>query len=611
MKSRTSFFNPGVAKNLLRRCWPVWAAYLAFLLLLWPIASLQRVQDYSDTLNRVNVLDYIMATIGESMVVIAFFAAIVTVMLMYSYLYNNRGCGMMNSLPLTRTTLFFTAWLTGLVPLLLCDLLAAALCLPFVAGSYLSLRILGLLLLVTLFSNIAFYGFAVFCAMLTGSILILPLVYAVLNFAVIVAEMATRFVLSKLLFGMSADGSSLSWLSPPAAMMTAWQVRETADGAVFVSGLGIVALYAAAGLVFTALALLLYRRRPMECATDTVAFPILKPLFKYCMAFGCGVLLTSLAHDALLGNQWTGLHAAGLTVLFVLIGSLIGYFSAEMLIRKTVKVFHGTWRGWLIFAAASVLVLGLTEADVLGWEKRQPKAEEIESIRLDRTEYREAESIRQILALQENIVAHKAYHETSWRERELPVVTSRMELSFELRGGKELRRSYTVCCAGAELENEASDMAEYQRVMNLPEALRYRSVSEVEVKPENVMYFEASYSYYDPETDSYYGGSVRFSPEEAVDFYQNALLSDLANNAVGRRFLYDDGKLPRETNVRLSLELYDREKVQKGSAPYEKLHEWFTITVYEDNTAILVWLREHSDREIRIGERTDFIHADY
>lgn len=611
MKSRTSFFNPGVAKNLLRRCWPVWAAYLAFLLLLWPIASLQRVQDYSDTLNRVNVLDYIMATIGESMVVIAFFAAIVTVMLMYSYLYNNRGCGMMNSLPLTRTELFFTAWFTGLVPLLLCDVLAAALCLPFVAGEYLSLRVLGLLLLVTLFSNIAFYGFAVFCAMLTGSILILPLVYAVLNFAVIVAEMATRFVLSKLLFGMSPDGASFAWLSPPAAMMTAWQVRETADGAVFVSGLGIVALYAAAGLAFTALALLLYRRRPMECATDTVAFPILKPLFKYCMAFGCGVLLTVFAHDALLGNQWTGLYAAGLSVLFVLIGSLIGYFTAEMLIRKTVKVFRGTWRGWLIFAAASVLVLGLTEADVLGWEKRQPKAEEIESITLDHTEYREAASIRQILALQENIVAHKAYHETSWRDRVLPAVTNRMELSFKLRDGRELRQSYTVCCTGDELENEASDMAEYQRVMNLPEALRYRSVSEVEVKPENVMYFEASYTYYDSETDSYYGGSVRFSPEEAVDFYQNALLSDLANNAVGRRFLYDDGKLPRETNVRLSLELYDREKVQKGLAPYEKLHEWFTITVYEDNTAILAWLREHSDREILIGEGTDFIHADY
>ena len=611
MKSRTSFFNPGVSKNLLRRCWPVWAAYLAFLLLLWPIASMQRVQDFSGTLDHTGALDYVMAALGESMAVIAFFAAIVTVMLMYSYLYNNRGCGMMNSLPLTRTEMFFTAWLTGLVPLLLCDVLAAALCLPFVAGGYLSLRILGLLLLVTLFSNIAFYGFAVFCAMLTGSGLILPLVYAVLNFTAVVAESATRFVLSKLLFGMSPDGASFAWLSPPAAIITAWQVRETADGAVFVSGLGIVALYAAAGLAFTALALLLYRRRPMECATDTVAFPILKPLFKYCMAFGCGVLLASLALDALLSTQWTGLYAAGFTVLFVLIGSLIGYFSAEMLIQKTVKVFRGTWRGWLLFAAASLLVLGLTEADVLGWEKRQPEAERIEAITLNNTEYREAASIQQILALQKSVVAHKAYHEKTWQERELPADTSRMELTFKLRGGKELRRSYTVCCAGTELENEASDMAEYQRVMNLPEALRYRSVSEVEVKPENVMYFEANYTYYDPESDSYYGGSVRFSPEEAVDFYNNALLTDLANDAVGRRFLYDDGKLPRQSNVRLSLELYDREKAQKGSDPYEKLHEWFTITVYEDNTAILAWLREHSDREILIGEEMDFVFAEY
>ena len=599
MKSRTSFFNPGVAKNLLRRCWPLWTAYFALLLLLWPVASLQRLQDWPETLERMGALDYNTAALGEAMVVVAFFAAIATVMLMYGYLFSSRGCGMMNSLPLTRTELFFTAWLTGLVPLLLCDLLAAALCLPFTAGGYLSLRILGLLLALTLLSTLAFYGFAVFCAMLTGSLLVLPLLYAVLNFTAVVAEAATRFVLSKLLFGLSLyAGTSLGWLSPPVAMLGSWQVRETADGAVFVSGLGVAALYAVAGLLFTALALLLYRRRPMECATDTVAFPILKPLFKYCMAFGCGVVLTYLAQDTLLSDQWTGLYAAGLAALFVLLGSLLGYFAAEMLIRKTVRVFRGAWRGWLVFAAVSLLLLGLTEADVLGWEKRQPQADQIEAVTLDQTEYREAESIRRILALQKSIVEHKADHERAWQKRALPVATDSMELTYTLRDGGELRRSYRVCASGSELKNENADLAEYQRVMNLPEALRYRSVSEVEVKPENVMYFEANYSYYDAGSDSYYGETIRFSPEEAVDFYNDALLRDLAQNTVGRSFLYDDGKLPQQTNVRLSLELYDREKVQNGAAPYQKVHTWYDITVYEDNAAILAWLREHSEREI-------------
>ena len=36
MKSRISFFNRGIAQNLLRRFWPLWAAYFCLLLLILP-----------------------------------------------------------------------------------------------------------------------------------------------------------------------------------------------------------------------------------------------------------------------------------------------------------------------------------------------------------------------------------------------------------------------------------------------------------------------------------------------------------------------------------------------------------------------------------------------
>lgn len=42
MKSKISFFNAGISKNLLRRCWPLWAAYLAMLILILPVALANR-----------------------------------------------------------------------------------------------------------------------------------------------------------------------------------------------------------------------------------------------------------------------------------------------------------------------------------------------------------------------------------------------------------------------------------------------------------------------------------------------------------------------------------------------------------------------------------------
>ena len=347
MRSRTSFFDPGVAKNLLRRCWPLWLSYLLFLLLILPLPLQQRLQYKSNYDGALPALDTAMTGYAEVMLVVSFLAAILTVMAMFSYLYTSRGCGMMNALPLTRTAMSFTALLTGLVPLLLSDLAACACCLPFVASGDLSLRVLGWFLGVIVCGKLFFYGFAVLCAMLTGSLLILPLVYFVLNFTAIVAELATRFVLSKLLFGLDVDAMHLAWLSPLAQMMSDCAAGYVGGQTLVLRGLGTAALYGAAGVLLSLGAWRLYLRRQMESATDTVAIPVLKPVFKYCMAYGCGVLLATFAHNAFFMIPVLGLPAALLTALFVLAGSLLGYFAAEMLIRKTVKVFRGTWRGWL------------------------------------------------------------------------------------------------------------------------------------------------------------------------------------------------------------------------------------------------------------------------
>ena len=605
MKSKTSFFNRGIAKNLLHRCWPLWAAYLIFLLLILPLLLRQQVLSSTGYAGLLPMLDSDVAGMGEEMMVISFGVSILAVMAMFGYLYNNRSCGMMNALPVTRTTMFFTAWLTGLVPLLLCDLLAVALCLPFVAAKELSLWVLGTLLAVMILSKLCFYGFASLCAMLTGSLLILPLVYAVLGFTAYVAELATRFVLSKVLFGLNPEAAHLAWLSPLVGMIGKYSIEvRSFEGVLMIRGLGTTVIYGAVGLLLTVLAWRLYLRRQMESATDTVAIPVLKPVFKYCMAYGCGILFAAFVQDALLGNAPMGLTAAVITIASVLVGSLIGYFAAEMLIQKTVWVFRGRWRGWLIFAAVAVLALGLCEADVLGWEKRLPKEESIRSAWLNGTEYTEQDSIRKLLELQRGIVSHKKHHELPLSERVGSTVSGRVELSYFLENGRSVSREYDVWDREEALADPASDLVGLQTVLNLPEALRYRSLSKVQVIPENVIDCQAEFDYYDSEQANYGHRSVRFTAEEAADFYENALLPDLAENTIGRRFL-SEAFAPRITNVSIYMEITDGKAYAAGILRTD-LSSHYYINLYEDNTHCLNWLREHCDQEILLIDNGRF-----
>ena len=67
MKSKTSFFNRGIAKNLLHRCWPLWAGYQVFLLLILPLMLRQQTQSIRGYIGSIPMLDSFAAGMGEEM----------------------------------------------------------------------------------------------------------------------------------------------------------------------------------------------------------------------------------------------------------------------------------------------------------------------------------------------------------------------------------------------------------------------------------------------------------------------------------------------------------------------------------------------------------------
>ena len=121
MKSKISCFDAGIARNLARRFWPLWAVYFAAMVVAFPL-ELTSVAIYSYAQANARVLQCAMQCVR-----VAIPAGAAMAMAMFSYMYSSRSVGMICSLPLRRETMYMTALLCGLVPMLIADVIAVLL----------------------------------------------------------------------------------------------------------------------------------------------------------------------------------------------------------------------------------------------------------------------------------------------------------------------------------------------------------------------------------------------------------------------------------------------------------------------------------------------------
>lgn len=593
MKSRISFFNTGLCKNFLRRCWPLWVVYFAVLFLELPaMLNAQGRLYYSD--NGQSLLYQAILNSGELVVITSFFACIAVAMAMFSYLYSSRSCGMMNTLPIRRETMFGTAWLTGFVPMLLAALLVAGITALMHLGEPEILGALPQWLGMVVMTLAFFYGAAVFCAMLTGSLLILPLVYVVLNFAAYVAEVCFRYTFARFVFGMWDDVATLRFLSPPIVMMRDLRMEWLEDGRYVLQGLGVLAIYAAVGLVLSLLALLLYRRRNMETATDVVAIPILKPVFKYCLSAGCALVFSGLMFNMFIlgdGGYHGGAGTAALALGIMLVGAFVGYFAAEMLLQKTVKVFTGKWKGFAAVCAALALLVICAETDLFRVERWTPDPEKVESISFREVEIHDPENIRAFVEVQKQIIANKTANENA-------PLCGTFYMAFHMKDGRTVLRNYPVDTSREKANDPDSDIAGLQRLMNSRECMDYRMRTGVPIEEENVQWFALEYRYVDRE-GKLNSEELVLNPDQAVDFYENCLLPDIRDGHMGRSYLaQSDESDALTTNVNVTLDLVDRNKLGTVARMPHEAYTWFYLTVYADAERCLEWIRENTDIEV-------------
>ncbi len=317
-------------------------------------------------------------------IIIGIAVALLWAAMLFNYLNENKATTFFHSLTFNRQSLFLNLILACFAGLVLPVLAVTLCCLILrlyanIGILYGSMEVLAwagshFLLIAVIFSS------AVLMGMFTG----LPLVQTVFTFIFHLLPLAMYALifhaLHSLVYGFpSANDEIIDLLLNLPFTRMFRSLNEYSAGYCLFLGFLI--------LLFLGLALWMYRRRPLENTGDIIVFPLLKPIFKYGVAF-CASLSGSGMMAAILNMRQTW--------WMLLLWGLIGYAVAEMLLQKTVRIIKA-WKGAGVYCLVLVLILTCIRFDLLGYERRMPEAARVEAVLLPNageSSYRALEALR-------------------------------------------------------------------------------------------------------------------------------------------------------------------------------------------------------------------------
>ena len=446
MKSRTSFFKPIALKKDISRFAPIWVLYLVgMMLVLFEMGS--GGSDY-DRFARNNLPGLVVAF---SIVNLCY--AGVCANLLFGDLYNTKLCYSLHAMPYRRESWLLTHLISGLLFSLVPNLVAAV----YLMARLESYWYLGLawLLAVTL-QYLFFYGVATVSAMLTGNRFAMLAVYAGFNFVAMLLYATVNVLYIPMLNGVIANTEDFTRFSPTVQLFTYDYFKFTrieaagldAYGNVryfyrfdgLTDGWGYHAILAAVGLALMALSFWLYRKRHLESAGDFVAFPRLKGIACVIMTL-CVALCFALVGEAF-GSGY---------IIWLCVGTVVGYFGSLMLLERRIKVFRkGTLLGFAALAVAMALSVTAVAFDWFGIEGWTPKPSQVQSVtisnsRSDRyysaiTVTVEDESeIQQIIAAHEDILTRLEDNYSAFYS---------VKLTYKMKSGRTVARWYYAPATG-------------------------------------------------------------------------------------------------------------------------------------------------------------------
>ena len=369
MKSKTSFFNITALKKDITRYAPIWAFYTVFLLLMLFNFGISAYASTADM-----ILDFIPGMAWVNL----FYAGICAAFLLMD-LFNGRLCNALHAFPMRRESWLSTHILAGLlfsfVPNLFVCLLA---CLMTGEFAYVPFIWLAAATMQFLF----FFGTAILSAMCAGNLLGMMAVYAITHLITLFVTAVATVLYQPLLYGVYFDAEAIyHWF--PLSQMSEFRYTEFElsyeETGVIGKFMGFIptdwrylGICAGFGVIALILAFLVYRCRHLESAGDLISFGPLSPLFVIICTVGAGLFLYLFSE--VFGRR---------SYFLMIAGAVIGYFTARMLLNRTLKVFtKKAFLGLAVMIAVILGTLGLTALDPFGITRYVPELDKIANVRV-------------------------------------------------------------------------------------------------------------------------------------------------------------------------------------------------------------------------------------
>lgn len=487
MRSKTSFFNKTIFWKNITHFWPIWALYGVLCIWSMPVCSYFNIRTYNNAGYTEAELAYLKvwrALEGMELSMnpwILFGVAIISAVAVFSYLYNSRSVNMIHAMPVCRVELFVTNYLSGFLFMVVPQLVSFLLTVFVWFGNGIThleylLQWLGIVTEETFFA----YSFGIFCVMLTGNIVAAPAYFVILNYLYQGIWDVWNMVRHALIYGFSGNTEMVygAGMVPIEYLRKNVKVRypeKILTQLPKIEGMACLKWYILTALVFVVLAILMYRKRQLECAGDMIAISWVKPLARWLGAVMCAGLTGELIQTTFFEEKVLLGEAFPVLLVCWILGGILSFFGIEMIIEKRFMVFR---KGLLIqsgmFLVLVVLFLGSMGMDIFHLKEKLPSVEEVSEVYVQGSYERyltEASQIQDNIALQKKIIEsreeYQQYFKKYYGKEECNDMM--LDIIYVMKNGKKQVWSYSLPLDEYYLEEEDSAVRELLEQESNPE----------------------------------------------------------------------------------------------------------------------------------------------
>lgn len=379
MKSKASYFSlslPLIIENTKR----MWAMPVIGFLVYFFSGAFPIIMSYKNLNGMASYIEWSLHNLQPFYMAVHLILPVVAAVILFGYLQNTGSVAVMHSMPFTRSKLYNSNYLSGLIlislPILLNGIILLLLSKPTfnqwgppedrvisAVNVFTKMEVLNWIG-VSLLIVAVLYSIAVFTGIVTGNsimhflssyyfIFLIPLLYVVFN-----------VYFEEFLFGFDISGS---WIERALSISPFTGVLQA--GGHF--SLWEVIFYLFTIVAMTLAGAFLYGRRKLERAGDSLTFEFVKPIISYVVAF-LGMTMLGF-YFYLMGQERIFMYAG-----FVA-GTLIFFIIGTMVVEKSPRIYNRQgYKNFVIYAVIAILFVVGLRFDLTGFENRVPKVDKIQ-----------------------------------------------------------------------------------------------------------------------------------------------------------------------------------------------------------------------------------------